>query len=74
VSNFYERKFEAIKAFKSQFYNPDSTEPTTPISSEDFLESLSARMMEMGRPAGFKYAEGFTTERFIGVNNLTDII
>lgn len=74
VTEYHERKISAVQAYKTQFYNPDSTEPETPISGLDFLESVSVRMMEFGRPAGFKYAEGFTAERFIGVKNITDLI
>lgn len=74
VTKYFDRKFEVIKAFKTQFYNPDSKEPVTPISGADFLDAVASRMIEFGRPAGYKYAEGFTTERFIGVENLTDLI
>lgn len=73
VSEFVERKIEAIKAFKTQFYDPTSNEPTTPISGEDFFEFLKSRMKEFGRPIGAEYAEGFTAERFIGVNDLFDL-
>ena len=70
VTPFLDRKIAAIQAFKTQFYNPDSKEPTTPISGEDFITFIKARMMEMGRPAGMKFAEGFTAERSVGVENL----
>lgn len=73
VTEFYNRKLQAIKAFKTQFFDPNSTEPETPISGEGFLDAIDSRMIEMGRPAGYKYAEGFTTERFIGVENLMDL-
>ena len=73
VTPFMERKMKAIQAFKTQFFNPDSNEPQTPISGEDFLDFIKARMMEMGRPAGMKYAEGYTTERFVGVESLLDL-
>jgi bacillithiol biosynthesis deacetylase BshB1 len=73
VSNYVEKKFEVIKAYKSQFYDPNSAEPETPISGRSFLEFVEARMREMGRQAGYEYAEGFTVERFIGVRNLFDI-
>ena len=74
VSEFYERKIEAIKAYKSQFFDPDSDAPETPISGKDFFQFLSSRMMQYGRPIGVKYAEGFTAERFVGVNDLFDLI
>lgn len=73
VTPFIDRKMEAIQAFKTQFFNPDSKEPKTPISGEEFLDFVKGRMMEIGRPAGMKYAEGFTTERFLGVNNLLEL-
>lgn len=74
VTPFYERKVEAIRCFKTQFYDPESTEPQTPISGKDFLRFIESRMMEIGRPIGAKYAEGFTVERFIGVENVFDLI
>ena len=73
VSEFYEAKMESIKAFKTQFYDPNSDEPDTPISGKDFLEFIDSRMRQFGRPIGVKYAEGFTVERFAGVELLTDL-
>jgi bacillithiol biosynthesis deacetylase BshB1 len=74
ITAFMEKKMEAIKAFRSQFYNPESNEPDTPISSKDFLEFPHSRAMEMGRPINVKYAEGFTVERITAVNSLFDLI
>ena len=74
VTSFFEKKMEAIQAFKSQFYNPDSNEPASPISVENFLDVVKGRMSVWGRAAGFEYAEGFTVERTIGVDNLFDIL
>lgn len=73
VTEFVERKIAAIKAYKTQFFDPNSTEPQTPISGEDFFEFISSRMKEFGRPTGAKYAEGFTVERFPKVELLTDL-
>lgn len=70
VTEFYSRKMNSIQAYKTQFFNPDSKEPQTPISSQGFLDSVTSRMVEYGRPIGAKYAEGFTVERFIGVDDL----
>jgi N-acetylglucosamine malate deacetylase 1 len=74
ISSFMEIKMEAVKAYKSQFYDPDSLEPGTLISSKEFLEFLVARAIEMGRPMGFQYAEGFVAERSIGVNTFFNLI
>ena len=70
ISNYMDKKLEVILAYKSQFYNPESKEPETAISSKEFLEYLRAKNCTLGREAGFHYAEGFTVNRNIGVNNL----
>lgn len=70
VSDHWEQKIEAIMAFSSQFYNPDSKEKETPISSKSFLEFLGARARNIGRPIQAEYAEGFTIKKYIGVDNL----
>ena len=70
VTEFFERKVECIKAFASQFHDPESDEPETPLTGEDFLPFLGARARNMGRPAGYKYAEGFNRSRWYGVPDL----
>lgn len=73
VTPFVAKKMEAILAFKTQFFNPDSTEPKTPISGEEFHDFLLARMREFGRPAGVEFAEGFTASRLVAVRSLFDL-
>lgn len=73
VTTFVDKKMEAIQAFKSQFYNPKSKEPTTPISVENFFDFVKAKMTVFGRDIGVDYAEGFIVERTIGVENLFDV-
>ncbi len=68
------KKMEAILAFKSQFYDANSTEPITPISGEDFLHFVKARASEFGRTINVKYAEGFTVKRTVGTNNLVELL
>jgi N-acetylglucosamine malate deacetylase 1 len=74
ISELFEKKMEAILSFKSQFYNPETKENDTPISSKNFLEFLRSRAAEMGRNIGVQYAEGFTAARIPGVKNLSDLI
>lgn len=74
ISEHFETKISSIKAFASQFYNPASEEPETPISGENFFDFLSARAQLFGRPIGVKYGEGFTRSRYIGVKDLTSLI
>lgn len=74
VSDFMEKKIEACLAYKTQFYDPNSKEPMTPIASKDFLESLTYRAQDLGRLSGVAYAEGFTTEKLIAFKNFDGII
>lgn len=74
VTEFVDRKIEAIKAYKTQFYDPNSNEPETPISGAEFLDFIKGRMLQFGRPIGAQYAEGFTVEREIGVEDLFDVM
>ena len=73
VSAFMEQKEAAVKAFSSQFYNPDSNEPDTIISSQGFLESIRYRAADLGRLSGVDYAEGFTVEKPPVVNLLEEL-
>jgi N-acetylglucosamine malate deacetylase 1 len=73
ISGFNEKRVEAILAYKSQFYDPNSKEPQTPIATKNFLESLSYRTQDLGRLIGVDYAEGFTVERYLAVNSLGDL-
>ena len=70
ITEFYDQKMQSILAYKTQFFNPNQDGPKTPISGQDFLDFLSGRMSEMGRAIGVRYAEGFTVERTIGVDDL----
>jgi bacillithiol biosynthesis deacetylase BshB1 len=70
VTGFEEQKMETIKEFKSQFFNPDSKEPKTPISREDYLDFVLAKMKQFGANIQVPFAEGFTIERSIGIDNL----
>ncbi len=74
VSGFIGKKLEAIRAYDSQFFDPDSKEPETPISSANFLESVEYRSRDLGRLAGVEYAEGFTVERTVAVSGLDKLI
>jgi bacillithiol biosynthesis deacetylase BshB1 len=74
ISHHLEKKFEMIACFKSQFYNPESTEENTPISSPEFLDHLKGRATAHGRRIGVKYGEGFTSEELIGISDLTTIL
>jgi bacillithiol biosynthesis deacetylase BshB1 len=63
-------KLASIKAYASQFYNPNSKEPKTVISSKNFLDSVTYRAQDMGRLIGADYGEGFIKSQDLGVSNL----
>lgn len=70
VSDFWETKMKAVRAFKTQFYDPTSNEPETYISNPSFMKLLESRGQEFGHSIGAKYGEGFTVRRVVGVNDL----
>lgn len=74
ISEYMDKKMECILAFKSQFFDPNSKEPKTPISGEEFMDYQKARCATYGRPSGFRYAEGFNVSRTIGVKDIFDLI
>ncbi|MGZ3766561.1 MAG: bacillithiol biosynthesis deacetylase BshB1 [Mucilaginibacter sp.] len=75
VTAHWDKKIESIRAFGSQFFNPDwgEEEPQTYISSPDFIKVVEARAREYGKSIGVKYAEGFTSKKILGVDNLFDL-
>lgn len=74
ISDFIDIKHKAIMAYSSQFYNPSSNEPETPISSKHFIETINSKMSILGRDIGVKFAEGFTVNRYPGINSLFDLV
>lgn len=74
ISGFMDKKIEACLAYKTQFYDPESKEPVTPIATKDFLESLTYRAQDLGRLSGVSFAEGFTTEKLLAFKNFDGIV
>jgi bacillithiol biosynthesis deacetylase BshB1 len=74
ITNYFDRKLEAIHAYKTQFYDPKSKEKNTFISSPEFLEFVRARASHFGVPIGVRYAEAFTVNRIPGVNDIVSLL
>jgi N-acetylglucosamine malate deacetylase 1 len=74
ISPFLDQKMAAILTFRSQFFEENMNGPKTPISGEDFLDFMKAKMRVFGRPIGAKYAEGFIKSRVFGVENLFHLV
>ncbi|EAQ41396.1 bacillithiol biosynthesis deacetylase BshB1 [Polaribacter sp. MED152] len=73
VSGFIDLKVQSVLAYSSQFFDPESDEPETPITSKNFIDSVTYRARDLGRLIGVEHAEGFTTERYVAVENLDKI-
>jgi N-acetylglucosamine malate deacetylase 1 len=74
VTDFWELKMDSVRAFKTQFYNPDADEEhQTYISSPEFVKVIEARAREFGKYIGATYAEGFTSRKLLGVDSLFDL-
>lgn len=73
VTGFMDAKMEAVKAYSSQFYDPTSNEPISPIATKNFLNSVLYRAQDLGRLIGTEAGEGFTGERYVAVDNLSKL-
>jgi bacillithiol biosynthesis deacetylase BshB1 len=74
ITKFNDKKMESIMAYSSQFFDPNSKEPQTPISSKGFMEYVNSKSRLFGRSINVDFAEGFTVNRYMGVNNLFDLV
>lgn len=76
ISDVFEQRMKAIEAYATQFYNPvnGGEGPQTYISTPDFLDSVIARARMLGKRIGVKYAEGFISEKKIGIRNLDALV
>lgn len=74
VTGFMDTKVASVMAYKSQFYDPDSTEPVTPIATKNFKESIYYRAADLGRLINTEYGEGFTAERYLAVSSLENLL
>ncbi|MEP1033359.1 bacillithiol biosynthesis deacetylase BshB1 [Ekhidna sp.] len=74
ISDVVQERREAIQAFKSQFYDPNSKEPNTFISSKGFMTMLESRTREWGQRIGVEHAEGFKVKHSLGVKSLYDLL
>jgi len=74
VTEVWETRMKALMAYKSQFFDPNSDEPNTPISSPEFIDFINGRGIHLGRFVNTRYAEGLRTVKPIGTDLLTNLI
>ncbi len=70
VSTHGSQKVALLKCYKSQFYDPNSKEPDTPITGKEFFSFVEGRMLSYGRELGVKYGEAYTIARTLGTSDL----
>ena len=73
ITEHMDQKIEALKAFSSQFFDPNSQEPKTPISGKEFFDFIKGRGLDFGRLAGYQYGEGFVASRPIGMRDVFNL-
>ena len=73
ISDHIDKKMESVMAYSTQFYNLNSQDPETPISSKNFVDSVRYRAADLGRLIGVGYAEGFNVERLPAIDSLFDL-
>jgi bacillithiol biosynthesis deacetylase BshB1 len=74
ISGYMDKKVESVLAHKTQFYDQNSEEPQTPISSSNFFESITYRARDLGRLINTEHAEGYTVQRYPAVDSIFDLI
>ncbi|WP_303849776.1 bacillithiol biosynthesis deacetylase BshB1 [Apibacter mensalis] len=74
ISHFLDKKIEACMAYKTQFYDPNSLEPNTPITSINFKKSILYRAENLGRLIGCDAGEGFTSQKWIGLKDFENFV
>ena len=70
IAPYWQQKIEVLQCYSSQFFDPKSSEPATPISGKEFFDYLHGRALQMGRNAGFELGEGFLADKTPGVDDI----
>ena len=74
ISDVFEQRMASIKAYTTQFHNPDSSEPDTYISNSGFMDAIIGRARLLGKRIGVQFAEGFISKKSIGIHNLDALV
>ncbi|SHG16026.1 bacillithiol biosynthesis deacetylase BshB1 [Cnuella takakiae] len=74
ISDVWEERLQSILAYRTQFHDPNSSEPQTYISSPEFLDAITARARMLGKRIGVRFAEGFLSKKNIGISNLDALV
>ena len=69
ISETSDRKWEAILAHASQFFNPQATEPESRVSARAFLSEIEARDRYFGALIGVERGEAFFVREALNVDD-----
>ena len=73
ISKYMKHKLDLINCYKSQFFDEKRSDDNTPISSKNFLDSITYRARDLGRLVGVEGSEGFIASRFPMINSITEL-
>lgn len=74
ISDVFEQRMASIKAYTTQFHNPQSSEPETYISGTGFMDAITGRARLLGKRIGVQFAEGFVSKKSIGIASLDALV
>jgi bacillithiol biosynthesis deacetylase BshB1 len=74
ISDFAEQKHRAIQCYRSQLFDPKSTEPETNLSTEAFLRRVEARQLFYGSLIAVEHAEGFIVREALNVHDPVELL
>jgi N-acetylglucosamine malate deacetylase 1 len=74
ISDFLEQKMDAIRAHRSQFYDPNSTEPETRLTAKTFLDEIESRSRYFGSLIGTAAGEPFFVREALNVDDPVDLL
>ena len=74
ISEFHERKMDAIRAHASQFHDPNSNEPETRLTDARFLDELSNRSKYFGSLIGVESGEPFFVREALNIEDPVELL
>lgn len=74
ISNHLDERMEAIKAHRSQFYDPNSTEPETMLTGKEYLADIESRARYFGQLIGVRAGEPFYVAEALNVHDPIELL
>jgi bacillithiol biosynthesis deacetylase BshB1 len=74
IGEYAEQKQRAVACYRSQLYDPNSSEPETALSSEAFLRRLESRQRFFGSLIAVEHAEAFVVREALNVHDPLELL